>query len=222
MNEEIWVQEAIRPQLWENIHPHSPLVGEASLADRWTTFDLACHRALLDAPGMCPHLSANHVTASGKHALRLNPNRVCGGVCSPRPLCYDLHSVALCECRGECFGSESDGWLNVKGRGKRNRRCLCEKESSMIRIFLSNLCEVFQGLGSYINCCWELLEWVCLESILLSDNVTMTKEVIHYNTGRSFCPLQTYYPTCLENINCHTNHLLQISSQSCWVSFIQH
>lgn len=82
---------------------------------------------------------------------------------SPRPLCYGLHSLAWCECRRECFGSESDGWLNLKGHGERNRSCVCvcvcmcqrEKESGVIRIFLSNLCQVFQGLGCYINCCQE-------------------------------------------------------------------
>lgn len=74
-------------------------------------------------------------------------------VCWPRPLCYGLHSVALCECRGECFGSQSDGWLNLKGHGERNGRC--EKQSRVIRIFLSNSWEVFRGLDGYISCCWE-------------------------------------------------------------------
>lgn len=72
-----------------------------------------------------------------------------------RRLCCGLHSAVLCKCRGECFGSRSDGWLNAKGHRERSRRRVCGKESSVIRIFLSRLCEVFQGLGSRIDCCWK-------------------------------------------------------------------
>lgn len=48
-------------------------------------------------------------------------------VCSPQPLCYGLHSVAPCERRGECSGSESDGWVNLKGHTERDRRCVRKK-----------------------------------------------------------------------------------------------
>lgn len=136
-----------------NIHSFSPLVCEVRVTDRWVTFELVCCRALCDMPGMCPHLLANHVTASGKHALCKPKQSVCAGL----GLSVMVYILWRCVNAWESvMGARvmDDFIWRDKEEGTGGRCvCLCEKGHCMIRIFLSNLCEEFQGLCSYINCC---------------------------------------------------------------------
>lgn len=111
-NEETRVQEAIRPTAVKNTSTPAHLWWRRpgrQTGERPSTRPAAERRSTRQE---CVHTSRPTTSqGTGEEAVEdaeaAQTQTEC--VCSARPLCYGLHSVALCECRGECFGSESDG-----------------------------------------------------------------------------------------------------------------
>lgn len=127
-----WGNVGTRPHPASAVRKH-PLVGEVRPADRWATFDPACRRVLLYTPGMCLHLSANHVTARGRGSGgEHSPPKPKQLVCAHPGLCVMVYILWLHVNVGE----------SVLGAGvmdeliwRDTRSGVCEKGGRAIRIF---------------------------------------------------------------------------------------
>lgn len=150
-NEEMWVQEAIRPRLRENIHSllASRWRGEAGQTGERPSTQPAAE--LLSTRQECVHTSRPTTSQRcGKHAPRPNPNRVC--VLVRASLLWSTFWWRCVNIAEGVLGARVMDDLILRGteRGMGGVR----KGSSVIRIFLSLIyVKYFKAWRSYISCC---------------------------------------------------------------------